>query len=58
MKIDNFYQDILKVVNTSNLPIDAVYFVLKEVLNEVSEKYRIIKYQEDTKKEDEKIKED
>lgn len=35
MELNNFKQQIIKDINTSGLTIDAVYFVLKDVMNEV-----------------------
>lgn len=36
----NFRKQIENIVNQSGLPIDAIYFVLKDVLAEVSEIYQ------------------
>ena len=35
----NFRKQIENIINQSGLPIDAIYFVLKDVLAEVSEIY-------------------
>ena len=37
--LKNFRTKISNEINNSNLPVDAVYFVLKDVLNEVMEIY-------------------
>lgn len=37
MLLQEFRQNISNTINTSNLPIDAVYYVLKDVLNEVAD---------------------
>ena len=44
----NFRKQIENIINQSGLPIDAIYFVLKDVLAEVSEIY-----QKEMSKEDE-----
>lgn len=36
----NFRKQIENIINQSGLPIDAIYFVLKDVLTEVSEIYQ------------------
>lgn len=36
----NFRKQIEDIINQSGLPIDAIYFVLKDVLAEVSEIYQ------------------
>ena len=36
----NFRKQIENIINQSGLPIDAIYFVLKDVLVEVSEIYQ------------------
>ena len=36
----NFRKQIENIINQSGLPIDAIYFVLKDVLAEVSEIYQ------------------
>jgi len=39
MILKDFRKQITDIVNQSGLPIDAVYFVLKDVLNEVIQIY-------------------
>ena len=36
----NFRKQIENIINQSGLPIDAIYFILKDVLAEVSEIYQ------------------
>lgn len=38
--INLFKNNIAEIINTSQLPVSIVYFVLKDVLNEVSEVYK------------------
>ena len=39
MILDNFKKSITDVINASGLTIDAVYFVMKDIMNEVVEIY-------------------
>jgi len=39
MILRDFRKQLEKVINESGLPIDAVYFVLKDILNEVTQIY-------------------
>ena len=39
MILRDFRKQIEDIINQSGLPIDAIYFVLKDILNEVSEIY-------------------
>lgn len=39
MMLSKMREDIVKVMNESELPIDAVYFVLKDIMNEVVNQY-------------------
>lgn len=39
MILRDFRKQIENIINQSGLPIDAIYFVLKDILNEVSEIY-------------------
>ena len=45
----NFRKQIENIINQSGLPIDAIYFVLKDVLAEVSEIYQREMSKEDAK---------
>lgn len=36
MQLHELKEKIVKDINESNLPVDAVYFVLKEIINSVS----------------------
>ena len=39
MILRDFRKQIEDIINQSGLPIDAIYFVLKDILNEVTEIY-------------------
>ena len=39
MILRNLRKQIENIINQSGLPIDAIYFVLKDILNEVTEIY-------------------
>ena len=39
MILRNFRKQIENIINQSGLPIDAVYFVLKDILNEATQIY-------------------
>ena len=39
MILRDFRKQLEKVINESELPIDAVYFVLKDILNEATQIY-------------------
>ena len=39
MILRDFRKQLEKVINESGLPIDAVYFVLKDILNEATQIY-------------------
>ena len=61
----NFRKQIENIINQSGLPIDAIYFVLKDILNEVTEIYNneiakeeIQKAEQENSKEETKDKED
>lgn len=62
MILRDFRKQIEDIINQSGLSIDAVYFVLKDILNEVTQIYEniakeeelqaVLKEQEDKEKED------
>ena len=62
MILKDFRKQIEDIINQSGLSIDAVYFVLKDILNEVTQIYEnvakeeelqaVLKEQEDKEKED------
>ena len=61
----NMRKQIENIINQSGLPIDAIYFVLKDILNEVSEIYNneitkeeMQKIEQENSKEEAKDKED
>lgn len=39
MMLDDFKNDIYRLINESTLPIDAVYYVMKDILNDVANAY-------------------
>ena len=58
MILRDFRKQIEDIINQSGLPIDAIYFVLKDILNEVSEIYNNeVTKEEMQKAEQENIKE-
>ena len=65
MILRNFRKQIENIINQSGLPIDAIYFVVKDILNEVSEIYNnevakeeMQKIEQENSKEEAKDKED
>ena len=46
MILDNLKNKIIEVVNESNLPVDAIYFVMKDIMSEIVEQYNITLQQE------------
>lgn len=52
MELHKLKEKIVKDINESTLPIDAIYFVLKEILNSVSEIYNneVLAIKEEEKK--------
>ena len=64
MILRNLRKQIENIINNSGLPIDAIYFVLKDILNEVTEIYNneiakeeIQKAEQENNKENKKDKE-
>lgn len=47
MILKNFRKQIEDIINQSGLSIDAVYFVLKDILNEVTQIYEDIAKEEE-----------
>lgn len=39
MLFRDFEQKIVKIINESGMPIDAIYFIMKNIMNEIEEKY-------------------
>ena len=65
MILRDFRKQIEDIINQSGLPIDAIYFVLKDILNEVLEIYNneiakeeMQKIEQENSKENTKDKED
>ncbi len=47
MILKDFRKQIEDIINQSGLPIDAVYFVLKDILNEVTQIYENVVKEEE-----------
>lgn len=65
MILRDMRKQVENIINQSGLPIDAIYFVLKDILNEVTEIYNneiakeeIQKAEQENSKEETKDKED
>ena len=63
MILKDFRKQIADIINQSGLPIDAVYFVLKDILNEVTQIYENVAKEEELqqialKEQEEREKED
>ena len=43
-------QNIIKTINESGIPIDAIYFIMKNIMHEVEERYSEFCRQEDIEK--------
>ena len=39
MLFRDFEQKIVKIINESGMPIDAIYFIMKNIMHEIEEKY-------------------
>ena len=46
----DFEQKIIKDINESGMPIDAIYFIMKNIMREIEEKYIEFCRQEDIEK--------
>lgn len=46
MILDNFKNKIIQDIQGSNLPIDAIYFVLRDIMHEVIDNYNQVLEQE------------
>ena len=47
MILKDFRKQIEDIINQSGLPIDAIYFVLKDILNEVTQIYENVAKEEE-----------
>lgn len=54
MVLNNFRKEIIEKINKSGLSIDCVYFVLKDIMNDVVVQYNQLIEIEEQKKQDEK----
>ena len=50
MLLRDLEQKIVKVINESGLPIDAIYFIMKSLMTEIENKYFSLCEEEDTQK--------
>ena len=39
MKLYNFKQQLVRLINTSQLTVEEVFYVMKDVLNEITQNY-------------------
>lgn len=55
MILNDFRKKLITTINESNLSIDCIYFVFKDVLSEITENYNMIakKEQEEANKQEE-----
>ena len=63
MILRDFRKQIEDIINQSSLPIDAIYFILKDILNEVTQIYENVAKEEELqqialKEQEDKDKED
>lgn len=57
MVLNNFRKEIIETINKSGLTIDCVYFVLKDIMNDVVTQYNQLIEEEEQKKIEEQKKE-
>lgn len=50
MTLRDTEQNIIQIINESKLPIDAIYFIIKSIMQDISEKYFESCYLEEQKK--------
>lgn len=59
MVLNNFRKQIIETINKSGLSVDCVYFVLKDIMNDVVTQYnQLIEIEEQKKMNDNDTKED
>ena len=59
MVLNNFRKQIIETINKSGLSVDCVYFVLKDIMNDVVTQYnQLIELEEQKKMNDKDTKED
>lgn len=54
MVLNNFRKEIIETINKSGLTIDCVYFVLKDIMNDVVTQYNQLIEEEQKKIEEQK----
>ena len=53
VQIDQCYQQLLQVINQSQLPVGCVYFILKDINHEIEQQYNdFVRYQINTTQEE------
>lgn len=56
MDLDDLKQNIFKNINEAQLPIDSVYYLMKDITTEIQQaydKYLLTKYEQQKKKDNE-----
>lgn len=59
MDLDDLKQNIFKDINEAQLPIDSVYYLMKDITTEIQQvydKYLLTKYEQQKKKDNEEDK--
>ena len=59
MDLDDLKQNIFKNINEAQLPIDSVYYLMKDITTEIQQaynKYLLTKYEQQKKKDNEEDK--
>lgn len=46
MLLNDLKNQIVKTINDSNLSIDAIYYVMKDIMNEIISQYNVVLQQE------------
>jgi len=56
MTLREIEQKIIQIINDSKLPIDGIYFVMRSIMQDISEKYFEYCYLEEQKEKNNNIK--
>lgn len=46
MILNDFKNQLIKIINDSNLTIDAIYYVMKDIMNDIATQYNLVLQQE------------
>lgn len=46
MILNDFKNQLIKIINDSNLTIDAIYYVMKDIMNDIVTQYNLVLQQE------------